>query len=157
MTLSAPGRLDRIRQSIRELGGQPADTRYSIDPDCERCDGSGLDPDAYLKRDNVWTHAPCSECLPDMDDLPTIDGIPIERLSRILTGQQRPTSLDLALIADATGRTVTWLLHGIEEVAPDECVASRYVGVADSYNGSSFCGCPNCIEYAAEREYEDEV
>lgn len=26
-----------------------------------------------------------------------------------------------------------------------------------SYNGSAFCGCPNCIEYVAEREYEDEV
>ncbi|MGP3737949.1 hypothetical protein ACTWJ9_33100 (plasmid) [Streptomyces sp. GDS52] len=37
------------------------------------------------------------------------------------------------------------------------CVAARYVGVPDSYDGSSFCGCPDCIEYVGERQYEDEV
>lgn len=38
------------------------------DPDCEHCDGSGLDPDAYFVNGNVWTHAPCSECLPEDDE-----------------------------------------------------------------------------------------
>lgn len=42
-----------------------------------------------------------------------------------------------------------------DEPSTGECVASRYVGVADSYNGSAFCGCDNCIEYVAEHEYED--
>jgi hypothetical protein len=42
------------------------------DPDCERCDGSGLDPDAFFvdKDRTTWTHAPCSECLPEDDDIP---------------------------------------------------------------------------------------
>jgi hypothetical protein len=39
----------------------------------------------------------------------------------------------------------------------DVCRAARYVGVPDSYNGSSFCGCSTCREYVAEKEGEDEV
>lgn len=39
----------------------------------------------------------------------------------------------------------------------DACRAAQYVGVADSYNGAAFCGCPDCIEYVAERESEDGV
>lgn len=37
------------------------------DPDCERCDGTGLDPDAFFVNEErtVWTHAPCSECMPE--------------------------------------------------------------------------------------------
>lgn len=38
------------------------------DEDCERCDGSGLDPDAFFVEGDVWTHAPCSECLPEDDE-----------------------------------------------------------------------------------------
>jgi hypothetical protein len=40
------------------------------DPDCERCDGSGLDPDAFFvdKDRTTWTHAPCSECLPEEEE-----------------------------------------------------------------------------------------
>lgn len=40
------------------------------DPDCERCEGTGLDPDAYFvdEERQVWTHAPCSECLPEEDE-----------------------------------------------------------------------------------------
>lgn len=38
------------------------------DPDCEHCEGSGLDPDAYFVEGDVWTHAPCSECLPEDDE-----------------------------------------------------------------------------------------
>jgi hypothetical protein len=42
------------------------------DPDCERCEGSGLDPDAFFvnAERTTWTHAPCSECLPAEDDEP---------------------------------------------------------------------------------------
>lgn len=39
----------------------------------------------------------------------------------------------------------------------DVCTAAQYATVPDSYNGSSFCGCPNCREYVAERESEDEA
>jgi hypothetical protein len=41
------------------------------DPDCERCDGSGLDPDRYTKQWDTdgnlrgYRHEPCSECLPE--------------------------------------------------------------------------------------------
>lgn len=49
------------------------------DPDCERCDGSGLDPDAYFvdRVTQTWTHAPCSECLPEEDDShePTVERV----------------------------------------------------------------------------------
>lgn len=47
-------------------------TQQEPDPDCERCEGSGLDPDAfYVDRDkDTWTHAPCSECLPEDGDHP---------------------------------------------------------------------------------------
>lgn len=40
------------------------------DPDCERCEGSGLDPDAFFvnKDRTAWTPTPCSECLPDPDN-----------------------------------------------------------------------------------------
>jgi hypothetical protein len=39
----------------------------------------------------------------------------------------------------------------------EECRAAQYASVLDSYNGSALCGCPDCAEYVAEREYEDEV
>jgi hypothetical protein len=49
------------------------------DPDCERCEGSGLDPDTYFVNEerSVWTHAPCSECQPDDDDdpVPTVERV----------------------------------------------------------------------------------
>lgn len=47
-----------------------ADLARDPDLDCERCDGSGLDPDAYFvdEERQVWTHAPCSECLPEDDE-----------------------------------------------------------------------------------------
>lgn len=38
------------------------------DEDCERCEGSGLDPDAYFRNGDTWTHAPCSECQPEDDE-----------------------------------------------------------------------------------------
>ncbi|MCZ4506955.1 hypothetical protein O3Q52_01765 [Streptomyces sp. ActVer] len=42
------------------------------DPDCERCEGSGLDPDAFFVNEErtTWTHAPCSACLPEADEGP---------------------------------------------------------------------------------------
>lgn len=45
-------------------------TTRKPDPDCERCEGSGLDPDAFFREGDVWTHAPCSECLPEDDPEP---------------------------------------------------------------------------------------
>lgn len=36
----------------------------------------------------------------------------------------------------------------------DECHAARYVSVADSYDGSSLCGCDNCRERTAELDSE---
>jgi hypothetical protein len=59
---------------------EPADdetaARREPDPDCERCDGSGLDPDAYFVNHDsqTWTHAPCSECLPEDDNAPASSG-----------------------------------------------------------------------------------
>lgn len=88
----------------------------------------------------------------------TVDGIPDHRMQEILHGEMLPTSLDYALIADASGHIVDWLLHGQEPTAdPDVCRAGQYVSVPDSYNGSALCGCPNCVEYVAERVAEDEV
>ena len=88
----------------------------------------------------------------------TVDGVTDHRMQEILRGERLPTSLEYALIADASGRTVDWLLHGQERTAdPVVCRASEYVGVPDTYNGSALCGCPDCIEYVAERESEDEV
>jgi hypothetical protein len=53
---------------------QPGDDTKTreADPDCERCEGSGLDPDACIvnHKTKTWTHAPCSECLPEDDDTP---------------------------------------------------------------------------------------
>jgi hypothetical protein len=39
----------------------------------------------------------------------------------------------------------------------DACRAAEYASVPDTYNGAALCGCPNCIEYVADRESEDEV
>lgn len=46
-----------------------------------------------------------------------IEGITAERLSGILTGQRRATSLEYALIADACQVTVGWLLTGTDDEA----------------------------------------
>lgn len=35
------------------------------------------------------------------------------------------------------------------------CRASEYASLNDTYDGRALCGCPNCIEYVAERESED--
>lgn len=87
-----------------------------------------------------------------------VDGISDPRMQEILRDGRLPTSLEYALIAEAAGRTVDWLLHGTERsVDVVVCRASDYASLADTYEGSSLCGCPNCIEYVAEREYEDEV
>ena len=75
---------NRVAEVLRELmAAAPAvplvgsaepqdetDARRAPDPECERCDGSGLDPDAYFvnRETQTWTHAPCSECLPEDDD-----------------------------------------------------------------------------------------
>lgn len=42
------------------------------------------------------------------------------RLPSLLSGRRRPTSLDLALVAEATGVTVAYLLSGEEDPAPDD-------------------------------------
>jgi hypothetical protein len=90
-------------------------------------------------------------------DAVTVEDIAPERLERIRAGQP-PTSLEFALIAEASGRTVDWLLHGEErDYTAVECHASRYVSLADTYDGAALCGCPNCREYVAERESEDDV
>lgn len=57
-----PGAID-----LEHPGGEASEA----DPDCERCDGSGLDPDAYFREGGVWTHAPCSECLPEGEESET--------------------------------------------------------------------------------------
>lgn len=44
-----------------------------------------------------------------------VDGIQDERLGKILAGWQLATSLEYALIAEATGVTVLWLLNGHDE------------------------------------------
>ncbi|MGW4603690.1 hypothetical protein ACWENS_10515 [Streptomyces sp. NPDC004532] len=56
---------------------QPATETREADPDCERCEGSGLDPDASFvnKERTTWTPAPCSECFPDEGD-----PVPTERV-----------------------------------------------------------------------------
>jgi len=88
----------------------------------------------------------------------TVDGIMDHRMQEILRGERLPTSLEYALIADASGHTVDWLLHGQERtVDPVVCRASEYVSLADTHNGATLCGCPDCIEYVAERDSEDEV
>lgn len=42
------------------------------DPDCERCDGSGLDPDAYTTHETAhgtgYRHAPCRDCQPAAEE-----------------------------------------------------------------------------------------
>jgi hypothetical protein len=37
------------------------------------------------------------------------------------------------------------------------CQASRYASLNDTFDGRALCGCPNCVEYVADRESEDEV
>ncbi|MFE0739438.1 hypothetical protein [Streptomyces sp. NPDC058855] len=87
-----------------------------------------------------------------------VDGVTDHRMQEILRGERLPTSLEYALIADASGWTVDWLLHGTERsTSVVVCRASDYASLADTYEGSSLCGCPDCIEYVAERESEDEV
>jgi hypothetical protein len=60
---------------------------------------------------------------------------------------------------DCTGPGQPWRHEFLAPEFADEedCRAAQYVGVADSYNGASLCGCDNCREYVAERESEDEV
>jgi len=88
----------------------------------------------------------------------TVADISPTRMGEIFEGRRLPTSLEYALIAEASGVTVDWLLHGKERtVAPLECRAVEYVNVNDTYLGSALCGCEDCREYVAERESEDEV
>lgn len=62
-------RVEDVLADAPAVGARQPDTETrEADPDCERCDGSGLDPDAYFVEGDVWTHAPCSECLPEDDD-----------------------------------------------------------------------------------------
>lgn len=41
-------------------------------PDCERCDDTELDPDAYIPHETetgtAYRHAPCSNCQPEWDE-----------------------------------------------------------------------------------------
>ncbi|MBD9721926.1 ParB N-terminal domain-containing protein [Streptomyces caniscabiei] len=66
-----PPRSDQPGPAVEAQPGKDTETREA-DPDCEHCDGSGLDPDAYFVNHDTgtWTHTPCSECLPEDDDAP---------------------------------------------------------------------------------------
>ncbi|MGW9397288.1 hypothetical protein [Streptomyces sp. NPDC055642] len=70
---------DLLRRMADETATTETHARPAGDPDCEHCDGSGLDPDAYFVNEerSVWTHAPCSACLPDDEDdpVPTIERV----------------------------------------------------------------------------------
>jgi hypothetical protein len=63
--------LDENANTVEARQGPTQDGTDRPDPDCERCDGSGLDPDRYTKQwdgdGNLrgYRHEPCSECLPD--------------------------------------------------------------------------------------------
>jgi len=88
----------------------------------------------------------------------TIADIHPTRMGEIFEGRRLPTSLEYALIAEASGVTVDWLLHGKDRtVALVECRAAEYVNLKDTCLGSALCGCEDCCEYVAERESEDEV
>lgn len=88
----------------------------------------------------------------------TVADIHPTRMGEIFEGRRLPTSLEFALIAEASGRTVDWLLHGEERnYAAVECHAVRYASLADTHNGAALCGCEDCTEYVAERESEEEV
>lgn len=80
----------------------------------------------------------------------TVDGIAAQRMQEILGGGRLPTSLEYALIAEATGRTVDWLLQG-EERAADlvACRASDYVSPDAKF-------CVLCLSGEHEHEHVDE-
>ncbi|WP_431954509.1 ImmA/IrrE family metallo-endopeptidase [Actinacidiphila sp. bgisy167] len=58
-------------------------------------------------------------------------GLTPDKLSKSLTGVRRFTSLDLALIAEAGGTTVDWLLTGSEPLRPALAARTRGDGTAD--------------------------
>lgn len=81
----------------------------------------------------------------------TVDGITAQRMREILSCGRLPTSLEYALIAEATGHTVDWLLHGRDprdDASIMTCTAVRY-------GGRDLCGCEDCTEYTAEQDSED--
>jgi hypothetical protein len=65
---------DHLRRKAEEVEAQqavadhPASTAPAGDPDCERCEGTGLDPDSYFRHGDTWTHAPCTGCRPEEDE-----------------------------------------------------------------------------------------
>ncbi|MGP3737948.1 hypothetical protein ACTWJ9_33095 (plasmid) [Streptomyces sp. GDS52] len=77
------GAVDRMyelvaRDVLRRMADETpaAEGQREPDQDCDRCDGSGLDPDAFFREGDTWTHAPCSACLPEEDEAET----PAERV-----------------------------------------------------------------------------
>ncbi|MGV9888409.1 hypothetical protein [Streptomyces sp. NPDC003395] len=80
----------------------------------------------------------------------TVDTIKDDRLQDILSGTRLPNSLEYALIAEATGHTVDWLLHG-RLPRSDTSVACTAI----RYGGRDLCGCEDCIEHTAEEASQD--
>jgi hypothetical protein len=43
-------------------------------PDCDRCDDTQLDPDAYIPHETehgtAYRHAPCRDCQPEAEETP---------------------------------------------------------------------------------------
>lgn len=61
----------RLVKELRRLAVEARITGTTApagDEDCERCEGTGLDPDAYFQHGDTWTHAPCSSCQPEDDE-----------------------------------------------------------------------------------------
>jgi hypothetical protein len=58
-----------------------------------------------------------------------IDGISAERLAGILSGWQLPTGHECALIADATGSAVPFLLHGRDDEAAPPAVPIKGINL----------------------------
>lgn len=79
-----------------------------------------------------------------------VDDIDAGRLQELRDGLRFPTSLEYALIAEATGYTVDWLLHGRD--LGD--AASIVICTAVRYGGRDLCGCEDCVEYTAEQADE---
>ena len=131
------------------------------DPDCERCEGSGLDPDAYFVNHDTqtWTHAPCSECFPEEDESPASTDERVKHSGPNTKFCVLCLSGEHERVADAPAVGGAHSCRNCEGIDPDTCLMNpdrpkpvpvHAVPLPGSNGISSCCGRPPC-EFVGER------
>lgn len=120
----------------------------SVEPHKQSWGDPAKCPEYQIRPPDPETTQPRAERIRQVVGDRQIPGIREDRLRGILSRWQLPTSLEYALIAEATGKTVLWLLNGVDEDIVDDTTSDEALllkGIAERHQP------PLTLDQARER------